>query len=41
MGQQYRALATLSDETPQDSRNREIFEEMFEIVMAAWTEEEL
>ena len=41
MGQQYRAQGTASDETPPDVRNREIFEEMFHIVKAAWTEDAL
>ena len=39
MGQQYRAIGTQSDQTPNDVRNREIFEEMFKIIKAAWTQD--
>lgn len=39
MGQKYRALAAPSDDSSKDVRNREIFQEMFEIVKTAWTEE--
>ena len=41
MGQKYRALAAPSDDSSKDVRNREIFQEMFEIVKAAWTEDAL
>lgn len=41
MGQKYKAVATLSDDSSADVRNREIFEEMFEIVKAAWCEDAL
>ncbi|MEE9248385.1 MAG: LLM class flavin-dependent oxidoreductase [Dehalococcoidia bacterium] len=39
MGQQYRAIAAQSDESAGDTRNREIFEEMFHIIKKAWTED--
>ena len=39
MGQKYRALAAPSDDSSKDVRNREIFQEMFDIVRTAWTEE--
>lgn len=41
LGQKYRALGTASDETPADVRNRMIFEEMFQIIKAAWTQDVL
>ena len=39
MGQQYKAIAAQSDESRGDSHNREIFEEMFQIIKAAWTQD--
>lgn len=41
LGQKYRAMGTQSDKTVTDARNRQIFNEMFDIVKAAWTEEVL
>ena len=39
LGQKYRTLATQSDKSEADKRNRRVFEEMFHIVKAAWTED--
>ena len=39
MGQQYKSIAAQSDESRADTHNREIFEEVFRIIKAAWTED--
>jgi len=41
LGQYYKASGTFGADKSQDTRNRKIFEEMFEIVKAAWTEDAL
>jgi len=39
LGQKYNAVATASDQSEADERNRQLFEEHFQIIKAAWTQE--
>ena len=39
LGQKYKTSATQSDKSEADKRNRRVFEEMFHIVKAAWTQD--